>query len=53
MTAFNKEEIGIFFAMDKYKFSPTRIFNADEPGITTVQRPSKIYSANGQKSCVT
>ncbi|KAH1021710.1 hypothetical protein HUJ04_011194 [Dendroctonus ponderosae] len=29
--------------MDKYKFSPSRIFNCDETGITTGQRPSKIY----------
>lgn len=54
VTAFNKEEIGIFFAnlntlMDKYKFSPARIFNADETGITTVQRPNKIYAKKGQK----
>lgn len=54
VTAFNKEEIGLFFAnlstlMDKYKFSPARIFNADETGITTVQRPNKIYAEKGQK----
>ncbi|KAH1021751.1 hypothetical protein HUJ04_011236 [Dendroctonus ponderosae] len=47
VTAFNKREIGIFFAnlnavMDKYKFSPPRIFNCYGTGITTVQHPSKI-----------
>lgn len=34
--------------MDKHKFTSARIFNADETGITTVQRPNKIYVERGQ-----
>ncbi|XP_031335324.1 tigger transposable element-derived protein 6-like [Photinus pyralis] len=54
VTAFNKLEVGKFYenlnkVMERYKFSPTRIFNADETGITTVQRPGKIYAEKGQK----
>ncbi|KAJ3666603.1 hypothetical protein Zmor_002039 [Zophobas morio] len=52
--AFNRDEVSIFFknlnnVMDKYHFSAAQIFNADETGITTVQRPSKIYAQKGQK----
>lgn len=52
--AFNKEEVTLFYdnlnkLNDKYKFLPSRIFNADETGISTVQRPNKIYAEKGQK----
>lgn len=54
ITAFNREEVSILwknlrFLMEKYRFSPQRIFNCDETGITTVQRPSKIFAAKGQR----
>lgn len=52
--AFNKQEVTLFYdnlnkLMDRYKFLQSRIFNADETGITTVQRPGKIYAERGQK----
>lgn len=35
--------------MLKFKFCPTRVYNMDETGITTVQDPGKIIGAKGQK----
>ena len=36
--------------MDKYKFSPQRIFNCDKTGITTVQgKPSKVLAKTGRR----
>ncbi|XP_072395261.1 uncharacterized protein [Diabrotica undecimpunctata] len=53
---FNKQAITIFFfdilepLQDKMKFTPNRIFNVDETGITTVQgRPSKVVALRGRK----
>lgn len=44
ITAFNKTEVLLFFQnlgelMLKFKFCPTRVYNMDETGITTVQDP--------------
>lgn len=52
--SFNKNEISHFYdnlksVMDKYNFPPSRIFNVDETGITTVQRPPAIIGPKGQK----
>jgi len=54
ISAFNKTEVDRFFqnlisVMDKYKFSESRIFNVDETGISTVQKPAKIFAPKGQK----
>lgn len=54
VSAFNSDEVSRFYkniatVMDKYQFPPTKIFNADETGITTVQKPVKIYAEKGQK----
>lgn len=43
-TAFNKTNVSVFFSklssvLDKYKFSPSHIWNCDETGLTTVQKP--------------
>lgn len=43
-TSFNKHNVELFFSklsslMDKYKFEPQDIWNADESGVTTVQKP--------------
>lgn len=51
---FNKAEIDIFFGnletlMAKYSFPANRIFNVDETGITSVQKPGKIYAPTGLK----
>lgn len=35
--------------MDKFKFQPDRIFNMDETGISTVQKPAQILGSKGQK----
>lgn len=52
--AFNKEEIALFYEnldslMTKFKFEPSRIWNVDETGITTVHKPGHIYAPKGQK----
>lgn len=52
--AFNKEAVKKFFTnletvMDKYKFPASRIFNVDETGISTVQKPPSIIGPKGQK----
>lgn len=54
ITAFNNDEVSRFYenlttVMDKYQFPPTKIFNADETGITTVQKPVKVYAEKGQR----
>ncbi|XP_050499832.1 tigger transposable element-derived protein 4-like [Diabrotica virgifera virgifera] len=54
ITAFSRNEVTIFFnnlsrLMEKYAFSPNKIYNCDETGVTTVQRPPKIYAEKGQK----
>jgi len=52
---FNSVSVGEFFnllesVMDEKHFSPTRIFNADETGLTTVQgKPSKVIALRGKK----
>ena len=36
--------------MDKHKFTPDRIYNVDETGVTTVpNKPSKVLSLKGKK----
>lgn len=55
ISSFNAEAVGIFFknleeVLSKYQFRGDRIFNADETGITTVQKKSgKVYAKKGQK----
>src|SRR6218665_636859 len=53
---FNRVNVGDFFGLlekvqEKWHFSPTRVFNVDETGITTVQgRPSKIVALRGRNN---
>ncbi|KAJ4425599.1 hypothetical protein ANN_27795 [Periplaneta americana] len=54
VTGFSKESINRFFdllkqLMDKHKFSADKIFNCDETGISTVQKPRKIIAERGRK----
>ena len=35
--------------MDRYKFTPNRIFNVDETGVTMVQSPKQVLAAKGIK----
>ena len=36
--------------LDTHHFTPDRIFNLDETGVTTVQNPKKVVTASGTKS---
>lgn len=52
--AFNENDVKLFYEnlgklFDKYKFAPENIYNVDESGITTVQKPSKVLSPKGIK----
>ncbi|KAJ3619091.1 hypothetical protein MTP99_005878 [Tenebrio molitor] len=54
ITAFNKEQVSLFFKnlyhiLTKYKCKECRIFNTDETGISTVQKPGKILAQKGVK----
>lgn len=55
IVSFNREETDLFYGnieklMKTYQFEPTRIFNIDETGITTVQKKCpKIYGPKGVK----
>lgn len=51
---FNRQEVDLFFenlesVFQKFQFTPDKIFNVDETGITTVQKPGKILAPKGQK----
>ncbi|XP_023216961.1 uncharacterized protein LOC111619466 [Centruroides sculpturatus] len=53
-SSFNKHNINEFFTklgtvLDKYKFPPSRIYNLDETGVTTVLKPKKIIAKKGTK----
>ncbi|XP_050309282.1 uncharacterized protein LOC126745467 [Anthonomus grandis grandis] len=54
VSAFNKEEITHFYQMlgdlmEKYRFPPNNIYNADKTGITTVTDPGKVLAEKGQR----
>lgn len=53
-TSFNKYNVDAFYdnltiVMDRYKFEPQDIFNADETGITTVQKPDRVIARRGAR----
>ena len=53
-TAFNRYTVNEFFdnlasVMDRYKFTPNRIFNVNEIGVTMVQSPKQMLAAKGTK----
>lgn len=53
-TAFIRQVADKFFdnlanVMDKYKFSPSDIYNTDETGCTTVQNPAAVVTEKGKK----
>ena len=35
--------------MDRYKFTPNGIWNVDETGVSTVQKPNKIVASKVEK----
>lgn len=52
--AFNEEDVKLFFRnldsmYQKYRFKPDSIYNVDESGITTVQKPAKCLGPKGIK----
>lgn len=53
-TAFNRANVNLFFdnlgkIYDKFSFSPSDVYNMDETGLTTVQKPKKIIAKKGSK----
>lgn len=53
-TGFNQKSVNAFFdllhsVMTEYKFEPGDIYNVDETGVTTVQRPNKVVAQKGIK----
>jgi hypothetical protein len=53
-TSFNRENVSAFFntleaLMKQYKFDADAIYNVDESGLTTVQKPAKIVAEKGCK----
>jgi len=54
MTSFNRHNVSEFFnnlgeLYEKYKFGSQDVWNIDETGVTTVQKPSKIIASKGMK----
>ncbi|KAF2890862.1 hypothetical protein ILUMI_15311 [Ignelater luminosus] len=52
--AFNQQEVALFYEnlnklLERYHFKQFRIFNTDKTGITTVQRPARMYAEKGVK----
>ena len=53
ITAFNKVTVEAFFkayteALEKYEFSPDRIYNMDESSLSTVMKPVKVVCERGR-----
>ena len=54
IAGFNRIQVGKFFEnltleLTKVQYSPAQIYNVDETGITTVQKPGKIIAKKGLK----
>lgn len=53
-TSFNVTNVNLFYdnlanVIDRYKFEPKDIYNIDETGVTTVQKPVKVVAEKGTK----
>jgi hypothetical protein len=53
-SSFNEENTSVFFGnlsniRERYKFEPKDIYNIDETGCTTVQKPGKVLAQTGVK----
>ena len=52
--AFNRQSVSIFFknlltVQEKNNFPPTKIFNVDETGVSSVQKPQRVLACKGEK----
>lgn len=52
--AFNRPQVAEFFkkldeVIERENINPMRIYNADESGLSTVQRPQKVFATVGRK----
>jgi len=53
-TAFNRHTVGEFFdnlrqVRSRHSYAPEDIFNVDETGLTTVQKPVRVIAGRGEK----
>ncbi|KAK2578090.1 hypothetical protein KPH14_001323 [Odynerus spinipes] len=53
-TSFNKTNVTAFYdnlqtVMDRHKFEPQDIYNVDETGVTTVQKPDRVVARRGTR----
>ena len=53
-TSFNKNNVAEFFknlqeVLERYHFRPNDVYNVDETGVTTVQKPTKVVARRGTK----
>ena len=53
-TSFNKTNVYVFYdnltiVVDRYNFEPQDIYNTEETGITTVQRPDRVVARHGAR----
>ena len=53
-TAFNRHNVNAFFdklddLYSRHRYGPESVYNCDETGLTTVQRPVKVIAAKGSK----
>lgn len=54
LVGFNKPRVDNFFSiykeiLTKFEFRPSTIWNMDETGVTTVQKPTKVVTEKGKK----
>nr|XP_049694743.1 uncharacterized protein LOC126054214 [Helicoverpa armigera] len=54
-TSFNQTNVAEYFdklaqVMDRHRFRGSQIWNADETGVSTVSKPSKIIAAKGKRN---